>query len=64
METPMESQEKSSQLFYLIIAVIILGFMASLAFPISAQEHKLSDASHFNAGDFVPAITTEATSTP
>ena len=60
----MESQEKSSQLFYLIIAVIILGFMASLAFPISAREHKLSDGSHFNVGDFVPTIATEATSTP
>ena len=60
----MESQEKSSQLFYLIIAVIILGFMASLAFPISAREHKMSDGSHFNVGDFVPAIATEATPTP
>jgi hypothetical protein len=59
-----EIPEKSSRLFYFIIALIVLGFMASLAFPISAQEHILRDASHFNAGDFVPTITTEATSTP
>jgi len=50
----MESEEKSARLFYLIIAVIILGFIASLAFPINAQEHKLRGASHF-AEDFVPA---------
>jgi hypothetical protein len=63
METPMESEEKNSQLFYLIIALIILGFLASLAFPVSAQEHKLRNANHF-ARDFVPATATEATSTP
>ena len=51
----MESDEKNSHLFYLIIALIVLGFIASLAFPINAQEHKLRDASHFNAGGFVPA---------
>jgi hypothetical protein len=50
----MESQEKNSYLFYLIIALIVLGFIASLAFPVNAQEHKLRGASHF-AEDFVPA---------
>lgn len=50
----MESKDKSSRLFYLVIALIVLGFIASLAFPINAQEHKLSDTSRF-AGDFVPA---------
>jgi hypothetical protein len=50
----MESKEKSSHLFYLIIALIVLGFIASLAFPISAHEHKLTDTSRF-AGHFVPA---------
>jgi hypothetical protein len=63
METKMESEEKNSQLFYLIIALIILGFLASLAFPVNAQEHKLRNANHF-VGDFVPATATEATSTP
>ncbi len=60
----MESEEKSSHLFYLIIALIILGFMASLAFPLNAQEHKLRDVSQFNAGGFVPATATKAASTP
>ena len=60
----MGNEEKNSQLFYLIIALIVLGFIASLAFPLNAQEHKLRDVSHFNAGGFVPAIATEATSTP
>jgi hypothetical protein len=51
MQTPMvENEEKNSRLFYLIIALIVLGFIASLAFPINAQEHKLGDASGLNAG--------------
>jgi hypothetical protein len=50
----MESDQKNSHLFYLIIALIVLGFIASLAFPIKAQEHKLTDTSRF-AGHFVPA---------
>jgi hypothetical protein len=53
MEIPMESEEKNSHLFYLIIALIVLGFIASLAFPLNAREHNLTDASHFNAGDFI-----------
>jgi hypothetical protein len=53
LENPMESEEKNSHLFYLIIALIVLGFIVSLALPINAQEHKLRNASHF-AGDFVP----------
>jgi hypothetical protein len=54
MESPMESEEKNSYLFYLIVALIVLGFIASLAFPINAQENKLRDVSRF-ARDFVPA---------
>jgi hypothetical protein len=54
MEHPMESKEKSSHLFYLIIVLIVLGFITSLAFPINAHEHKLSDTSRF-AEHFVPA---------
>jgi hypothetical protein len=34
MESPMESEGKNSHLFYLIIALIVLGFVASLAFPL------------------------------
>ena len=49
-----ESDEKSSHLFYLIIALIVLGFIASFAFPIKAQEHKPTDTSRF-VGHFVPA---------
>jgi hypothetical protein len=64
MEIPMESEEKNSHLFHLIIALIILGFIASLAFPINAHEHKLRNASHVNAGEFVPASATKATSAP
>jgi hypothetical protein len=48
----MENEEKNSHLFYLIITLIVLGFIASLAFPLKAQEHKLRDASYLNAGDF------------
>jgi hypothetical protein len=59
MENPMESEEKNSRLFYLIIALIVLGFIASLAFPISAQEHKPSDTSRFS-GHFVPATVNSA----
>ena len=33
----MESDEKNSHLCYLIIALIVLGFIASLAFPTDAQ---------------------------
>ena len=62
MENPMESEEKNSRLFYLIIALIVLGFIASLAFPIKAQEHKPSDTSRF-AGHFVPAAGNSAPAT-
>jgi hypothetical protein len=55
MEIPMENKEKNSHLFYLIIALIVLGFIASLAFPLDAQVHKMRAASHFNSGDFIPA---------
>ena len=51
----MESEEKNSHLFYLIIALIVLGFIASLAFPINAQEHRPNDTSRF-AGHFVPSL--------
>jgi hypothetical protein len=54
MEHPMESKEKNSHLFYLMIALIVLGFIISLAFPINGQDHKLTDTSHF-AEHFVPA---------
>jgi hypothetical protein len=65
MENPMESEEENSRIFYLIIALIVLGFIASLAFPINAQEHKLSETSRF-AGHFVPATgnSAPATETP
>jgi hypothetical protein len=46
----MEKEEKNPYLFYLIIALIVLGFIASLAFPLNAREHKLRDASYLNAG--------------
>ena len=61
----MESEEKNSRLFYLILALIVLGFIASLAFPINAQEHKPTDTSRF-AGHFVPATDNSrpATGTP
>jgi hypothetical protein len=55
MEIPMENKEKNSNLFYLIAALIVLGFIASLAFPLDAQVHKLRAAGHFNSGDFVTA---------
>jgi hypothetical protein len=42
MEIPMESGKKNSHFFYIIIALIVLGFIASLAFPLKAQERKLS----------------------
>ena len=58
MENPMESGENNSHLFYLIV----LGFIASLAFPIKAQEHKLTDTSRF-AGHFVPATGNSASAT-
>jgi hypothetical protein len=41
----MENEEKNPYLFYFIIALIVLGFIASLALPLNAQEHKLRDAS-------------------
>jgi hypothetical protein len=65
MENPMESEVKNSRLFFLIIALIVLGFIASLAFPINTQKHKLSDTSHF-AGHFVPTTDNSrpATETP
>jgi hypothetical protein len=40
----MESEHKNSYLFYFIITLILLGFIASLALPLKAQEHRLSDA--------------------
>jgi hypothetical protein len=46
----MENEEKNPYLFYFIIALVVLGFIASLPFPLNAQEHKLRDAS--DAGDF------------
>ena len=58
----MESEEKNSRLFCLIIALIVLGFIASLAFPINAQEHKPSDTSRI-AGHFVPATGNSAPAT-
>ena len=68
MENPMESEEKNSRLFYLIIALIVLGFIASLAFPINAQEHKPSDrfAEQFvpATGNSAPATETPRTETP
>ena len=51
----MEPEEKNSYLFYLIGAIIVLGFIASLALPIRALEHRTSDTSPF-AGHFVPPL--------
>ena len=31
MEIPMENEKRSSQLFYLIIALIVLGFIANIS---------------------------------
>ena len=61
----MKSEEKNSRLFFLIVALIVLGFIASLAFPINTQKHKLTDTSRF-AGHFVPATgnSAPATETP
>jgi len=60
----MESEQKNPYLFYFIITLILLGFIASLALPLKAQEHRLSDAGLFTARDTVtdnlplPATTT------
>jgi hypothetical protein len=48
---PMKNEEKNSNLFYLIIALIILGFIASLAFPLSAKDHNRSSSSFLSAGN-------------
>jgi hypothetical protein len=37
---PMESEQKNAYLFYFIITLILLGFIASLALPLKAQEHR------------------------
>jgi hypothetical protein len=50
---PMESEQKNSYLFYFIITLILLGFIASLALPLKAQEHRLSDAGPSATGDNV-----------
>jgi hypothetical protein len=50
---PMESDQKNPYLFYFIITLILLGFIASLALPLKAQEHRLSDAGLFTARDTV-----------
>ena len=34
---PMESEHKNSYLFYFIVTLILLGFIASLALPLKAQ---------------------------
>ena len=47
----MKNEEKNSHLFYLIIALIILGFIASLAFPLSAKDHNRSSSSFLSAGN-------------
>ena len=47
----MKNEEKNSNLFYLIIALIILGFIASLAFPLSAKDHNWSSNSFLSAGN-------------
>jgi len=39
----MESEQKNSYLFYLIITLILLGFIASLALPLKDHDHRLSD---------------------
>jgi hypothetical protein len=49
----MESEQKNSYPFYFIITLILLGFIASLAFPLKAQEHRLSDAGQFAPRDTV-----------
>jgi hypothetical protein len=49
----MESEQKNPYLFYFIITLILLGFIASLALPLKAQEHRLSDAGLFTARDTV-----------
>jgi hypothetical protein len=48
----MESEQKNSYLFYFIITLILLGFIASLL-PLKAKEYRLSDAGLFMARDTV-----------
>jgi hypothetical protein len=48
----MESEQKNSYLFYFIITLILLGFIASLL-PLRAKEYRLSDAGLFMARDTV-----------
>jgi hypothetical protein len=55
MEIPMESKDESPRLFYLIVDLIVLGFIASLTFPLDAQVHKLTAAGQFNSEEFIPA---------
>jgi hypothetical protein len=38
VEIPVESEEKNSHLFYAMIVIIVLGFVASLAFPLKAPK--------------------------
>jgi hypothetical protein len=49
----MESEHKNSYLFYFIITLIVLGFIASLALPLKAQEHRLRDAGLFTPRDTI-----------
>jgi hypothetical protein len=55
MEVPMENKEKYPRLFYLFVGLIVLGFIASLAFPLDAQVHQLRAAGHFDSDEFIPA---------
>jgi hypothetical protein len=59
----MESEPKNSYLFYFIITLILLGFIASLALPLKAQEHRLSNAGLFTARDTVTDKPLPATAT-
>jgi hypothetical protein len=49
---PVESDQKNSYLFYFIITLILLGFIASLL-PLKAQEYRLSDSGPFTARETV-----------
>lgn len=58
----MGNAQKNSHLFYGIVALFFLGFVASLAFPINGQGRNMREADRFG-GHFVPATGSSAPAT-